>query len=221
MMDLKALRRLVNEGEHEQLEFKRKVTHPEKIVREIVAFANTKGGSLLIGVDDNGSIPGLKYPEDDQYSLNKAIEEMIKPRIQYSCELIPLDETESKAVLHYRIKEGLKKPYAVLLPGEASGKAYVRVSDRSIQASREVREIIRRKDTPKSAAIQIGQKEKQLFQLLEEQGHITVAQLAQASGVNKRLASRTLVLLTLHNVLRVEASDKEDRFYMNEPILED
>ncbi|MEQ8573732.1 MAG: ATP-binding protein, partial [Fulvivirga sp.] len=51
-MTFQELKRLVSQGESETLEFKRKVAHPEKIVKEIVAFANTKGGKLLIGVSD-------------------------------------------------------------------------------------------------------------------------------------------------------------------------
>ena len=72
-MELKELYRLVRKGEGETLEFKRKAAHPEKIVREVVAFANTKGGDLLIGVDDNGTIPGVKYAEEEIFVLNKAI----------------------------------------------------------------------------------------------------------------------------------------------------
>ena len=61
--EIHELKRLALEGEGLQLEFKRKASHPEKIVRELIAFANTEGGTLLIGVDDDGSIPGLKYPD--------------------------------------------------------------------------------------------------------------------------------------------------------------
>ncbi|MDZ7649627.1 MAG: ATP-binding protein [Cytophagales bacterium] len=47
------------------LEFKRKAAYPEKIVRELIAFANTEGGTLLVGVDDDKSIPGVKYPDEE------------------------------------------------------------------------------------------------------------------------------------------------------------
>jgi predicted HTH transcriptional regulator len=49
---------LVRKGEGATLEFKLKSNHPEKIVREVVAFANSQGGLLLIGVGDDKSIPG-------------------------------------------------------------------------------------------------------------------------------------------------------------------
>ncbi len=53
--------------------FKRKATHPEKILREIIAFANTEGGTLLVGVDDDKSIPGVKHPEDESYVIKREL----------------------------------------------------------------------------------------------------------------------------------------------------
>ena len=67
------LRLLVSHGEGASLEFKRKATFPEKIVREMIAFANTKGGILLIGIGDDGSLAGLKHPEDELHVMTEAL----------------------------------------------------------------------------------------------------------------------------------------------------
>lgn len=219
-MEIKEIRRLVQQGEHDHLEFKRRANHPEKIVREVVAFANTSGGRLLIGVDDNGSIPGLKFPEDDLYSLNKAIEERSKPKITYQYEIVPLDETESRFIIVYQIKEGKKKPHLVTneLP-ETGGKVYVRVADRSIQASREVREIIRRIGKGKGTAFQYGEKEKQLLSHLDQHGSITLSEFASLAQIPKKIASRTLILLCLAKVLEIHPSDKEDQFTLIEQVV--
>lgn len=212
-MDIKAIRELVREGEHFQLEFKRKVTHPEKIIREAVAFANSSGGHLLIGVDDNGSIPGLKFADEDVFALNKALDTMCKPRLKYHYEIIPLDATEERAVVIYDIPESKRKPhYALNAEGEKAGKAYVRVADRSIQASREVREIIRREGRGKGTGFHYGEKEKLLMQHLEENGRITLSRFADLAKIPKRLAGKTLILLTLSKVLEVYPSDKEDYY---------
>ena len=72
-MDIREIKRLVKEGETDTLEFKRKANFPEKIVKEIVAFANTKGGKLFIGVDDDRSVTGVKNFSEDIYSLREAI----------------------------------------------------------------------------------------------------------------------------------------------------
>ena len=59
-MKLRDLRELIEEGENIQCEFKRKFTTPEKIAREMMAFANTKGGYILFGVDDDKEIVGVE-----------------------------------------------------------------------------------------------------------------------------------------------------------------
>ena len=53
-MTFTELKQLVRRGEGQYLEFKKKADHPDKIVREMVAFANSGGGELLLGVDDHG-----------------------------------------------------------------------------------------------------------------------------------------------------------------------
>jgi predicted HTH transcriptional regulator len=71
--ELKDLRQLVRQGEGQQLEFKLKSNHPDKIMKEVVAFANSEGGKLLIGVADNKELIGLKYPDEDEYIISKSI----------------------------------------------------------------------------------------------------------------------------------------------------
>ena len=64
-MELQELEDLVHKGEGQLLEFKLKASFPEKIVKEMVAFANSNGGQLLVGVDDDGRIAGLKFAEEE------------------------------------------------------------------------------------------------------------------------------------------------------------
>ena len=87
-MDLRTLKELVKQGEGDNLEFKLKSNHPEKIVREIVAFANSGGGKLLVGIGDDKTIKGLKYADEDEYILEKAIQKYCTPPIPYDILLL-------------------------------------------------------------------------------------------------------------------------------------
>ena len=62
-MTYSQLLRLIDKGESQTLDFKRKITHPLKIAKTLVSFANTKGGKLLIGVDDDKQIIGVDPDE--------------------------------------------------------------------------------------------------------------------------------------------------------------
>ena len=218
----------MNEGEHAHLEFKRKVAHPEKIVREIVAFANTEGGNLLIGVNDDGNLSGLKYPDEEAYVLEKAIASHCKPALNFEREFIPL--SEKKTIIRYHIPKSERKPHYVVEPTKSLSpvkkgagvaapfqkRSYFRVEDKSIQASRELREILRRQQKPKDIRFSWGEKEQLLVQYLSEHPSITVQEFARLAGVSRHLASRTLVLLVLGNVLRIIPSEGEDQYTLKE-----
>ncbi|QSE97357.1 AlbA family DNA-binding domain-containing protein [Fulvivirga lutea] len=208
-MTYRDLRKLVAQGESEFLEFKRKVAHPEKIVRELVAFANTNGGQLLIGVSDNGDIPGVKFPEDEIYALNKSIEELCKPAFEYNIEEIELSEKATAIVYH--IPQSKRRPHAVKEDIQSKwGQVYVRHEDKSVKASREMREIIKRKRKNKDIRFNYGEKEQKLMAYLEEQKSITLEEFKELAGLNNYMASRTLVLLVLANVLAIRPTEKGD-----------
>ncbi len=80
-MDINLIRQWVSKGEDERLEFKLKANHPEKIIRELVAFANTGGGYLIVGVSDDRKIIGVKYPDEARYEISRAVEKYCRPAL--------------------------------------------------------------------------------------------------------------------------------------------
>jgi predicted HTH transcriptional regulator len=125
------LRKLVSAGEGSSLEFKRKATYPEKIVREMIAFANTKGGILLLGIGDDGTIPGLKYPEDEVHVMKEALKK-VKPALHYTEVFISIGN--ARTVIQYEIPESEKKPH-YFMNGEMLKESFIRVKDKSIKWS--------------------------------------------------------------------------------------
>jgi predicted HTH transcriptional regulator len=209
---------MVRKGEGDLLEFKRKASFPEKIVKEVVAFANTRGGDLLLGVDDNGTIPGVRHAEEEAFALESAIRHYCYPRIRYRSETVSI--SEKKSVLLYRIFESRRKPHFVraILPG-STRKSYVRIGDKSVQASREVIEILKRSRSAKGIKFSYGDKEKWLMQYLEKHQSISVYDYQSLAGINRQTASSTLIRLALANVLRVEPGEEKDYFRINQERL--
>lgn len=205
-MTIREIQSMVTRGESNTLEFKRKVAHPEKIVREIIAFANTDGGCLLIGVDDDGTIPGLKYAEEEAFALETAVKKLCKPPIPLNIEIVPV--SEKRAVLKYIIESSNKKPH--VLKDALKPVTYVRYKDRSIQASKEVREILRRQRKPRDTRFTFGEKEKALMEYLDTHGMITLETFAELVKIKKYYASKTLILLVLAKVLEIEPREGKD-----------
>lgn len=207
--DVREVFKLIRSGEGQYVEFKKKANHPEKIIREVVAFANSQGGHLFIGVDDDGTISGLKYPEDEEYVLTKAIKELCKPLIDFKVKILQLKDVE---ILHYEIKEGQKKPYFAFLDKKHRyGKAFVRSEDHSIQASYEVRQILKRRSR-ESQPIVFEDKTRELFKYFENHSSITLSEYSQLSGLNKKLASNKLIHLALSGALKIEPKEGGDIF---------
>ena len=65
---------LIKDREREHIEFKRRVPSPFKMAKEIAAMANTVGGNILIGVDDDGTVAGVsdEHREKDRHSHGRA-----------------------------------------------------------------------------------------------------------------------------------------------------
>jgi hypothetical protein len=206
---IQALKKLVAQGESATLEFKRKAAHPEKIICEMVAFANTNGGTLLVGVSDDGNLSGLKFPDEEAFVIGEALKKYCRPRLPYKQQVISL--TESKFILCYEIFPGNRKPYYVV-QGAHKRACYVRVADKSTKASREVEEIIKRRQHKRDIKFTYGEHEQMLVQYLSVYKTITLKQFMELSKLKRYYASRKLVLLVLVNVLRVTPHDKGDEY---------
>ena len=203
------LQRLVAEGEGPHLEFKRKVAYPEKIVREMIAFANTDGGTLLVGVDDDGSMYGTRYPDEELFAVQQAIQKLCRPILLYHESVIALNK--KKFVVRFDVPPGDRRPYHLIVSKEET-ESYVRVNDMSIKASAEMQEIVRRSKQKKDIRFTFGDHEKMLMQYLLQHHKITLPEVQKLIGLNRYKTSRKLVLLVLANVIKITATEKGDLY---------
>jgi len=204
---LSDLKRLVARGEGLHLEFKRKASHPDKIVRELIAFANTEGGILLIGVDDDRNIPGVKYPEEEALVIRQSLQKYCRPLISLNESVIPI--STKKFVVRLDVIPNPKRPHYFKL-NHHSTESYVRANDMSVKASREMLEIVRRAKRKKNIRFSFGDAEKTLMEYLEEKGSISLTEFRAIAKLNRFIAAKKLILLVLANVLQIRPTEKGD-----------
>lgn len=203
---LSELRKRVSQGEGNRLEFKRKVSFPDKIVRELIAFANTSGGTLLVGVDDDGTIPGVKYPEEEWLVIEKELASTCRPPLPLQTQIVRV--TEKRFVLWIDVSQSPRRPHYQSINGKKN--FFVREQAESLTASRELVEVIRRLKTLKGMRFPYGEAEQKVFRFLADRPGITLREFAKLTGLNRFAASRRLVRLVLANVLRITPTGKDD-----------
>lgn len=216
MIQISEIQRWAARGEGQFMEFKKKADHPEKIVKELVAFANSGGGNLLLGVNDNGSVPGLKFPDEEAYVMEAAIYQYSKPIVPFKMEKVKIPGGNS--VLVYKVIEGTNKPYQWLLDKENGlYKVMVRSGEQSIQASREMIRILKSDPTDaEGSTLQLNQLERRIFNYLADNECLTLLDLARIGKVAPWKAANKLVYLVRCGVLRVEPAEGGDRFFLEE-----
>lgn len=211
-MTLHEIHKIAQQGEGLNTEFKKKAAFPEKIVREIIALANTNGGYLLIGVDDNGTVSGQRFIEEEVFVMERAIERLISPKLTYEVEVVKLNP--KKGVAAFLIPHSTERPHYILENNRK--KAFVRVADRSIQASKEVWEVLKRGKSSKGVGFTYGEKENILMKALADKERITLKEFQQMAKLPRFLASKTLVRLVLANVIQIIPQEKEDIYQAKE-----
>lgn len=114
-----------------------KVELTKEIKKEIVAFANTNGGRIYIGIDDKGNVIGLKNISKDIESLSGMIREGIKPDLTLYTS-IKQEKIKNKNVIVLDIFNAPTKPYYLSDKGLKSSGVYLRYGNTSAPASEEV-----------------------------------------------------------------------------------
>jgi len=132
---------LLKQDEGKKLEFKRDLSAPRGLLKTLVAFANTAGGTLLIGVEDRTRhVRGVKGPLDLEERLANLITDGIAPRLLPELEIVPWRQT---SVLAVQVHPSPTRPHYIAREG-IDGGVYVRVGSTNRRADRELVEELRR-----------------------------------------------------------------------------
>lgn len=201
-MDKQDLKNLIATGESSFLEFKHKVSSPEKIAKEIAAFANTKGGTILIGVGDTGELVGTESYMEEEFWLSQAAKDLCIPSVAIRIELLNIG---SRDILIVEVPEVEKKP--IYVKGKEVRIVYVRQKDESLVASDDMVEVLKRGSSEEGVTFEFGENEQLLFRFLNEYGEITVERFSIVVNMTTYSAAKILVNLVSAGVLDLFEKD--------------
>ncbi|MDT7541363.1 MAG: ATP-dependent helicase RecG [Acidobacteriota bacterium] len=123
------LMRLVRGGEDTYLELKVKLSNPEKIAQGIVALANTEGGTIVFGVNDNLRVEGVDDAEEVREELARICRDEVVPALVPFIELVSFDNGRRVVAIDI---DGKRRPYQT-----RDGRYFIRVGAEKREATRE------------------------------------------------------------------------------------
>ena len=111
LMDASEIYRLAASGEDSRLQFKVSVTRADSLAQDLVAFTNSGGGAILVGISDDGTVVGLNSEEVRALNqlLSSASSQHVEPPINPSSENVL---TPDGVVVVITVTDGVSKPYA-------------------------------------------------------------------------------------------------------------
>ena len=165
----KYLKKLIEGGENQHLDFKFCVTDSRKIARTLSAFSNSDGGRILIGVRDNGSIAGVRSDEEI-YMVDTAAHLFCRPEISYS---IKQHVTEGKTILEVEVRKGDNRPYQVKEENDR-WISYFRQNDQNLCANRVLLQVWRKGIRKKGVMVKFSKVENLLLDYLKRNESITI-----------------------------------------------
>lgn len=192
-------------------DFKYCISDSRKIARSLVAFANTDGGRLLIGVKDNGNIAGVRS-EEEYYMVEAAARIYSKPMIGFTTKQ---HFTGGKTVLEVTIEPSSDKPhYAV----DENGKwwAYFRKDDENRLASKVMLEVWKKQKSADGILINYSDSEKILLDYLSVHEKISVSKYALIAHLPYKKAEQIIINFRVLNILKECFAEARIDYCINE-----
>ena len=207
----KYIQKLIDQGEHSQLDFKFEINSARKIAITLVAFANTNGGRLLIGVKDNGRITGIKSDEE-YYMIESAANIFCNPVVKFESQNWSVD---GKTILEIYIPPAKSKPHFAKDDKER-WMAYHRVKDQNYLANRIMLDLWRYEKLERGTLIEFTRNEDLLLNYLSQNRDVSLSKILRDSGFKRARLIELLVKLIAFDVVKMKFDEKGAIYRLND-----
>ena len=205
MDDRRYLLNLIQEGEHQQQDFKYRVADACKLAKSVSAFANTYGGRLLIGVRDDGHLSGVRS-EEEIFMMHQAAYKYCKPEASIKFDTYHID---GRTIVVATVPPSDKRPVCAL-DEEGKLRAYIRIADENIVASPVHLALWRETQKPKGSIMTYDTTVRQLLDAM--QGRQTLNQIVRFSRLPRHKVITLLTRLIRFGTAQWEYTDQQFLF---------
>ena len=211
-MDL--LHEYIAEGEHQTQDFKFRVDDPRKIARTLVAFANTDGGRLLIGVKDNGKVAGVD-PEEEFHIIEGAAHLYCKPKVAFETKVW---QDEHKLVLEVYVPPASKRPVKAK-DDDDNWKVYVRRSDHTLIGNKILLGLWSQKNKEVQPPQKFSDEESTFLKTIEDLQPITLSKLYRNSELSKNVIDKLLIRFILWKIVKMDITPEGTFYNLQEEVV--
>ncbi len=202
--------KLIEEGEHQRLDFKFEIADTHKIARTLVAFANTDGGRLLIGVKDNGALAGIRS-EEEYYMVEGSARMCCNPPVGFTVKEWNLNK---KTILEIIIPKSELRPHFAKQK-DGTWLAYHRVGDQNFIVNRILMRVWKGETGPRGVYLKFTDAERFLLDDLEKNGSTTLSKFMRNAGIARNKAESILVKFLLLKMILMNFTENLTFFTLN------
>ncbi|MBN2322576.1 MAG: ATP-binding protein [Spirochaetes bacterium] len=204
------LEEIIALGEGYKTEFKVTLPSPKSLARSLCAFANAKGGTLFVGIDDSGVPVGITNRAIELSTIEKAVP-LVLPKPVIKVSVLTFNDRD---LLYIEVSEGPNKPYYVRDGKETS--AYIRAADVNLPATKKIlRHFMGGDGGPAGARKTLRKHEKIIHDLFDQNKRLGVSDIREALNYSERRIKRILVSLTRQGLI-IPSYNEKNVYYRTE-----
>ena len=206
MDDKRYIQSLIKEGEHQQQDFKYRVSDARKLAKSVSAFANTDGGRLLIGVRDDGNMSGVRS-EEEIYMMHQAAYRYCRPEASIKFDTYHVD---GRTIVIATVPPSDRRPICAINE-EGAARAYIRIADENIVASPVHLAIWRESQNAQGVMMTYTDSVRTILDVLQEQ-RLSINLIVRRSRIPRHKVITLLARLIRFRVVKWEYSNQQFLF---------
>lgn len=207
------LPQLIQEGETAWMEFKRQFPGPDKMAREISALANTAGGWIVVGIDDQGHTLGVEDPPPVLTQIEAVYLYSLDPPLP-EVQALPLDY-QDRSVIVVEVPNSPQKPHQLAGDSRWSGQVYLRHHSFTLPIDADMIKLLRSRDESQIHSLCLGKLERALVDYLQEHPQITLQHYCRWVNISERRGQRILITLLQAGILNRFQQQQESYYGLN------